>query len=331
MRRVLIFFTLSILFFVSVTLKGQTFSFILVCHESTTEESCKNYFKQNSDAISFAQYWKSMYGTITKDFIYKFTLFHQEPFDSDSIKSSKNSLSYLDFINKASEENFYSLVEELTNGFLSPIKKSLLLSILKTEGSLNTPQESISDEINPWNNPLQSKTLREGAEKYPGILYSPIELHRKDDELYINGFLVKHEHLKTIQFHPNLYYHIAYISNTYQPFVQWGLGKEIKPIPKIKIITGTCQKTSWENNSFETPDSIKVLFNSSCINTVSKQKIHPSTSFFNPHLDFSDFSKKPSYSEPSQSQWMNHPVITIATSFIVFNLLHREFQKNSSK
>jgi len=290
---------MSLFFTFVVSPQTKAMPFVLVCHENTSEDSYNRYLNQNDEAISYIEFLKVEKGRL---------------------KSSQLDIE---------SENNDVFLNDISRSFLSSLQKSRLVNYLSTihHKSLNyvpLPQLFNSSSIDD----LQIKSVTEGILKHPGSLSFPIEVFRNDDQVYINGFFIKNNLLSTIKFHPLLYYHIAYLSNVYQSHFQWSKGDSIKPIPKIKLISGDCQSSYWEENVTDWNHSMHALFPLSCLGPIASTKNH-SPSFFDqttPKELSLAIKEDPT---PPYSYWKDHPLITIAGSLLVFNLLQKELQKNS--
>jgi len=302
--------------------------FVLVCDEQTNEDEYNIYLSQNSDSISYIEFLEAETGQIKQDNFLKNTKFIESSEDIDIQSNSKENENHVLLPNV---KNHYSLqlesnnesnsnLDEITNGFLSSIRKLVLLTILK-----KIQDEPLQSPASINNYTLQVKSITEGVVKNPGSIASQFEIFRKDDRLYINGILIKTDQLKSIKFYPQLFYHIAYLSNVYKPFFQWTKGDKIKSIPKEKLVSGDCQNVTWTENVKNIAIPAKTLFIHSCTNKISLYKSNPSL-FFNKELP-KDLSQTISYSDTTHKYWSDHPFIIIGGSLLIFSLFQKEFQK----
>lgn len=311
--------------------------FVLICHEQTTAEECTDFLAKTPEAISYISFIESTTGTVTRDVtqrVFDLQTHHQDRIYSNDLEKDEESV------------DLNSLIKETSQGFLSTIKKSLLIQLLLLKTSqtnnLNTAtrasalpnSNSLKEEtkaINP-NSPSdpsqQIKVLTKGVMKHPGTLPLSLALYRQDDQLYINGRLIKSENIKTIHVYPHLYYHIAYLSNTYRPSFQWSRGDQIQPFPKQTLVSGDCLNPHWEKGVIETTESTRALFSSACTNVISRSRIN-ATSMLLDQEPPKDLPKSISMNEAPRNFWTKHPIIAIGASILVFSFFQKEFQKTS--
>lgn len=362
--------------------------FVLICHEQTPEEECTDFLSKNPDAISYISFMEAITGTVTRDIT-------QRIFDLQTQHQNTSISNYAQRDEESDELN--TLIKETSQGYLSTIKKSLLLQLLVLKSSsikahnnstaVVTPENSKYPKetvkvINPFsikekrqfinfasaneesrvinlsstdeesraiNSPStkeeasfsdphsnlnlasdlsqQILVLTEGAIKHPGTLPLSVELHRQEDQLYINGRHIKNELIKTILIYPHLYYHIAYLSNTFKPFFQWSRGDQILPFPKQALVSGDCLNPNWEKGVTETTDSTRALFSASCINMVSRPRASASM-LLDQELP-KDLTKGTSLNEAPHNFWANHPILAMGAGILAFSFFQKELQKTS--
>lgn len=144
------------------------------------------------------------------------------------------------------------LQKELTKTFLSPLRKNLLLALMRKK-------ETPGKEPNTTKQILllqQDPTLSSGGYK------PPLSMPRDADRLYINGFRIEPEELSRLRVNPDYFYHVAYLSNITAPQFFWGRGKDIPPIKNRELVTGSCLQPHFEELEVEEP--VVALFPENC-------------------------------------------------------------------
>lgn len=317
-------------------LQSNARPFILICHEQTPVEECTDFLTKTPEAISYISFIELVTGTATRDLtqrIFDLQTHHQDLSQSiEQVKDEEN-------------DDLNTLINETSQGFLSNIKKSLLVKLMILSSSppntLNTvtkattlpnfknqTEEALtSNQSSNFDHSQQIRILTEGVIKHPGTLPLSVALHRQDDQLYINGRLIKSEHIKTIRVYPHLYYHISYLSNTYRPYFQWSRGDQILPFPKQTLVSGDCLNPYWEKGVTETTESTRGLFPSACINVISRPRAN--ASMLLDQEPPKDLPKSISIKESPHHYWAEHPLIAIGASLFVFNFFQKELQKTS--
>jgi len=368
-------------------------SFVLVCHQATKEELCQRYLNQHKEVISYSDYLESSTGLLPRSLFLRINqfleLYHKIPanIDSDVRKATSyftkksqlienphalspppnGMMPFNDPLNEIHQE----LINDLTQGFLSPIKKSILLHLLTLQQKGTTvpfsPSNSFPDSTPaspkmPLTNPLlprdwelQIKTLRDGPFAHPGTLSPHFELPHHMDRIYLNGILIRKEQFSRLQFHPHIYYHVSYVSNTYQPRFEWVLGEKLQSHGvNVPIAEGDCSNPLWRANETDYPindnDKIKILYPSNCLAQITDKvsvfnfKNEPSRkldSSINGALKnelvaspqssiatIDDFSKS-SVSETLKNTWHEHPIMIWGSSLLAFYFISKQIPTDS--
>lgn len=333
-------------------IQTQARSFVLICNESTSEEECSDFLSKTPEAISYKNFVASTMGAVARDLTQRvFSLsandWHNEAQNNGEGRDLNAKEKKVD-----DQDEINALIKETSDGFLSQIKISLLIKLLllkstsknSLKGAMNSlaapsglnqqktlhsklPVKS-TEEIEESS--LQIKVLTEGVIKNPGVLPLALSLPRRDDQLYINGRLIKNDMLNAVKLYPHLHYHVAYLSNTYQPYFQWARGDQISPIIKQNLIIGDCRSVIWEKSVLHTTtvESFLALFPSACTHIVSRPDIRTSSMLLNKELS-KEISDSMAFNERPPPYWERHPLLTIGASILIYNLLQKELQKTS--
>lgn len=217
----------------------------------------KRIIEKNKTYISYGDYIKYERGAINPDQL-------QLLLEGLSKSKSENPQT----INDSFEYSRAHLLDRVTDGFLGPFRRHLLIRLItKEKFNLHTSL--------PLND-LQLKTLKEGVLQNPGSLNSPKFNFLDDDQLYINGFEIKKGLFSQVLVHPEIFYHIAYISQVYPPQFLWIKGKSfsnmsIFPLEQTPLLSGNCLDPNVNNSQI---DEISIptsgLFANSCLRDLSR-------------------------------------------------------------
>lgn len=363
-------------------------SFVLVCHQETKEELCQRYLNQHKEAISYTDYLESSTGLLSRALFLRINqfleLYYKIPVGiyPDTEKASSyfakktqmiSSPHFLsippnDLIasNGPLNEIHQELVNDLTQGFLSPIKKAILLHLLTLQlkgatlpsslsnSSPATQEISLTKPLLARDWVLQIKTLRDGPFSHPGTLSPHFVLPNHTDRIYINGILIHKEQLNRIQLHRHIYYHVAYISNTYQPRFQWAMGEKLQIFDaNVPISEGDCSNSFWRaretDYAMDENEKIKVLYPSNCVAQMiekvsvsnfkneANHKLNSSISAelkkeflysTQPPTTADDLSKTPSRAI-LKNTWHEHPLIIWGSSLLALYFISKQKPSDS--
>lgn len=123
----------------------------------------------------------------------------------------------------------------LAQGFLSPLKRTLLIKALEKNAQKGSPSSSFS-----WGKTREallappSTDLKEGV-RIPWLIYRP------EDRLYLNGQRLTNDQLSQLRLDGEAHYHWAYYSSTSLPVIRWARPQELEPLSFSPLIHGTCQ------------------------------------------------------------------------------------------
>lgn len=145
------------------------------------------------------------------------------------------------------------LIKEITSNFLSPLRKQLLLELL---------QANCHEEIQTSQIP-QLKAFSESPLYHHGQIALPWKPVDPEDRLYINGYRIYEEQISKIKLYPGVFYHISYLSNTYQPRFLWARAESIEIFSPTAIVSGECDHPRFTALPLE--GSPLALFSNGCL------------------------------------------------------------------
>lgn len=236
----MIFQLILILCIFNVTQLASAQTTVIISSENTPPEEIQTLLDTNKNYVSLIDYLKTTTGVPDSDVI-------DQVHDLVSDKG-ENHLS--------NSHRAHELIQSLASGYLSPIKKSLLQKILQKTNTKVVFRGDFSSLIH--------------AEVKSGSIHAnKVIQKRSDDEIFINGVQLSHSELAKVTFASEYFYHIAYLSNTYEPVFLWARGDQIPEIKLAPLIEGSC-----ENFRYSKPVSLEInelgLFPKGCLKLITK-------------------------------------------------------------
>lgn len=210
---------------------------VLVCEKTTEAQDFSQVLKENPSFISIGDVLETENGAVSRELLQAVR----------TLKANSQGHARIDLTESQ------KLIAELTGGILSPARKTLLVELI-SQPSLRQTFPS---------HQLQLQTLNESPLDHRGTVTIPIELPRRDDRLYINGFRIDAKDVRKLKLYPQVFYHVAYISSAYAPQFQWELGSRIQALSKQSLVQGTCLSPSIEG--LDKNDSFSILFPNRCL------------------------------------------------------------------
>lgn len=259
---------------------------VLVCHESVSAEECSQFITSKKNLISFIDTVGLNYGSVSREMIQTVSELESAPESLPRIQTEAQ------------------LIKELTSGPLTPVRKNLLIKVLKPFSKEKANRDT------------QLMVFLESPLKTVGSITPPLKFLREDDQLFINGFEIHSNELNQIKLLPNIRYHIAYLSNVTHPVYQWALAEEIQPFQIVNLVRGSCQFPQLNNMvSGENP---LALFAKNCVGRASH------------HSEEIQLGGPASIPEDSrkETQWNKNRAWAIGGSLLLFGTLIYEVQRN---
>jgi hypothetical protein len=214
---------------------------IVLAAENTTPEDFHQLLVANKNYVSLIEDLKMRTGAIDRELL-------QEVHALDFAKKE---------LRGPSGQESLSHPREITSGFLSPLKSSLLKKVLKS----SNPALPIA-----WKN---SEILHAGMTATDSRI-NPVQMKRSDDQIYINGNSFSASELKALKLAPFHYYHVAYLSNAFEPSFQWALGKDLKEPEPRPLLQGDCTHSRLQSNFVK--DSAPIaLFPNGCLKRLEQK------------------------------------------------------------
>ena len=261
---------------------------ILVTNQSVSQQDYDLILNHKPGLISAISFFEAEKGIITRDLI------------QETIEISENK-------EIVTAEKYQGLIKSLTKGIISQIHKNLFLKFYNKHPEILTVS----------NHEVQLNLFKMNPLNNPGSLINSIKMIRNDDVVIINGFKFSSEDLQKLKFHPKLYYHIAYLSNAFQPHFQFAIGEEIQNPPLVPIIKGDCEKSYV--TGFDNTDLTMTLFPNNCLKIASHSEV-PLIQIEKQYLNNLEKSE-------SQKNWSKNNTLAFAGSIILVGFLVQETKR----
>lgn len=301
----------------NLSINGNAKVMILVSSEEVSETEYNQFLSLNENYISASSIFESELGSIKKEEFYLF-------------KHSLESFNSIETNDTVKNQILDETIIELSKGFLSPTRKKLVLQLFEKKYDLS--------KFENQNLKLQIQTLKQGPILEPGTIPLSLNSISTSDKLFINGIRINAQTQESVFLYPQLYYHIAILSNSKYPHFIWNKGEGLTiKYDKTPIIKGQCDKPI-ANFSFETfhLNSIRGLFPKNCTSEIPfsqiqiKDRNSPEPQLFlsSELSHLTNSSNEPILIENLESS-KNYPWWKWTMGAILLGVLYQHYEKNN--
>lgn len=190
-------------------------------------------------------------------------------------------------------------IHELTQGFLSPVRKQYLIDLLRLIPPERSKALKILDMVVIASS-QQIEALHRPPHEHKGSLSPQLDSKEDGDRLYLNGIRYSFEEFKNIKLIPGIKYHLSLISEVFQPLFLWASAEELThlSIQRVPLVKEDCSWNSFEELELE-PLVVSLTTQKDLCVVSTKSSFGPSTIATSP--------PNPALESPSPSSFWDWP------------------------